>query len=325
MDRRAFIATITGGLLAAPLGGEAQQAGKPYRIGFLSEVIAQTPAVPSFRQRLNDLGYVEGRDFVMEYRWAAGHLDRLPELAADLVRAKVDVILTAGTPGTRAAKQATQTIPIVFSTAQDVVARGIVMSLARPGGNVTGVSAQGMPGKRAQLLKEAVPSVIRVAYLYDPGVHPGEFSASFQQGVLSSAQALNLRFQLIPVSDPNGVAQAFAEIAHDTNGLVVAADGVFVQTAKRTCELALQRRLPVIGQGRLFADAGCLISYGENWPDMYSRAAAVVDRILKGAKPADIPVEQPTKFDLVINLKTARALGLTIPPSLLQRADQVIE
>jgi putative ABC transport system substrate-binding protein len=138
------------------------------------------------------------------------------------------------------------------------------MSLARPGGNVTGVSAQGMPGKRAQLLKEAVPAVVRVAYLYDPGVHPGEFSASFQQGIRSSAQALNLKFQLVAMSDPNGVAQAFAEIAHDTNGLVVAADGVFVQTAKQTCELALHRRLPVIEQGRLFADAGCLISYGEN-------------------------------------------------------------
>jgi putative ABC transport system substrate-binding protein len=325
VDRRAFLGTVASGLLAAPLAAEARQAGKPYRIGFLSEVVAQTPPLPSFRQRLNELGYVEGRDFVMEYRWAAGHLDRLPELAADLVRAKVDVILTAGTPGTRAAKQATQTIPIVFSTASDVVARGIVMSLARPGGNVTGVSAQGMPGKRAQLLKEAVPTVVRVAYLYDPGVHPGEFSASFQQGVRSSAQALNLKLQLITVSDPNGVEQAFARIAQDTNGLVVAADGIFVQTAKRTCELALQRRLPVIGQGRLFADAGCLISYGENWPDMYSRAASVVDRILKGAKPADIPVEQPSKFDLVINLKTAKALGLTIPPSLLQRADQVIE
>jgi putative ABC transport system substrate-binding protein len=325
MDRRAFLATLPGGLLVAPVTVEAQQAGKQHRIGFLSEVVAQTPPLPSFRQRLNDLGYVEGRDFVMEYRWAAGHLDRLPELAADLVRAKVDVILTAGTPGTRAAKQATQIIPIVFSTAADVVARGIVMSLARPGGNVTGVSAEGMPGKRAQLLKEAVPTVVRVAHLYDPGVFPGEFFGPFQQGIRASAQALNLKFQLIAVGDPNGVAQAFAEIAHDTNGLVVPADAVFVQTAQRTCGLALRRRLPAIGQGRLFADAGCLMSYGENWPDMYRRAASVVDRILKGANPADIPVEQPGKFDLVINLKTAKALGLTIPPSLLQRADQVIE
>jgi putative tryptophan/tyrosine transport system substrate-binding protein len=319
MDRRAFIGTVTGGLLAAPLAAEAQQSGKTYRIGFLGDFVAQTNPAPSFRQGLHDLGYVEGRDFVMEYRWAERHLDRLPELAADLVRAKVDVIVTSGTPGIRAAKQATQTIPIVFASGYDVVGRGIVESLARPGGNATGLSFGVEAGKGVQLLKEAVPTIVRVGYLYDPGV------AALNPRSGAAAQELNLILQPIPARDRNDVVRALAELPPGRNGLVIVNTSFLVETSNQVCGLAMQRKLPAIGTGRVFAEAGCLMSFGENLKEMYRRAAWFVDKILKGAKPADLPVEQPTKIELIINLKTAKALGLTIPPALLHRADQVIE
>ena len=319
MDRRVFVSTLAGGLLAAPLAVEGQPAGRTYRIGLLNDFAVQSNPAPNFRQGLHDLGYLEGRDFVIEYRWAAGHLDRLPELAADLVRANVDVIVTSGTPGIRAAKQATQTIPIVFASGYDVVGRRIVESLARPGGNATGLSFGVEAGKGLQLLKEAVPSLVRVGYLYDPGIGP------LNPRTGAAAQELNLMLRPISARDRNDVVRALAELPPGPNGLAIANTSFLVETSEQVCGLATRRKLPAIGTGRVFAEAGCLMSFGENLKEMYRRAAWFVDKVLKGAKPADLPVEQPTNIELVINLKTAKALGLTIPPSLLQRADQVIE
>jgi putative tryptophan/tyrosine transport system substrate-binding protein len=320
--RREFIGTLAGGLLVAPLAAEAQQAGKVYRIGFLGA--GSPPPGKNFLQGLVDLGYVEGRDFVMEYHWAEGHPGRLPELAADLVQARVDVILTGGTPATVAAKQATETIPIVF-VAGAVVEKGIVRSLARPGGNVTGLQMQVSQTKVLQLLKEVVPTVTRVVFLYEPATSPGDVLGSRLKTMHSEAQALHVVLQPVAVSDPNGIARAFSEFGRGTNGLVVQNVNVLQMSAGQIGRLAVQRKLPAGGHGRIFADAGCLMSYGEDQAAMFRRAAVYVDKILKGAKPADLPIEQPTKYELVINLKTAKALGLTIPPSLLARADEVIQ
>ncbi len=329
MERRIFMALVSGGLLASPIAAGAQPTKRVWRIGFLSS--ASSPANLAafrgpFRQGLHDLGYVEGRDFVMEYRWAEGHLERLPELAADLVRARVDVIVTGGSSGAIAAKQATQTIPIVFWVAGSVVQRGIVASLARPGGNVTGLQQQLNVPKLIQLLKDAVPTVTRVAFLYDPSQNsPEEFLRTKLKELRAKAQSVNVEVQPVAVSDRSGIPQAFTEFGRATNGLVLENPNVLTTTADQVCSLAAQRRLPAIGWGSRFASAGCLMSYGENLDDMSRRAAHFVDKILKGAKPGDLPVEQPTKFDFVINLKTAKALGLTIPQSLLQRADEVIQ
>jgi putative ABC transport system substrate-binding protein len=312
VDRRAFLATLAGGLFAAPLASEAQQVGKVWRIGKLANGTSQTaqPENQKSLQGLRDLGYVEGRDFVMEYRFAEGHPERLPELAADLVRSKVDVIVTGGTVATMSAKQATQTIPIVFDAVGSAVRKSVVASLARPGANLTGATSELGPTKLIQMLKEAVPTVDRVVYLNDPAALPSQ---------------VEKEVQLVPMRDVNGVAQAFAKFGRGTNGLVIDYSAPLALTANQICGIALQRKLPTAGFTRAFADAGCLMSYGQDLSDISRRAAGVVDKILKGAKPADIPVEVLTKFILTINLKTAKALGLTIPPSLLQRADQVIE
>jgi putative ABC transport system substrate-binding protein len=315
---------MAGGFLAAPLAAGAQQARKVYKIGYLEAGSSRTRG-KSFLQGLHDLGYVEGRDFVMEYRWAEGHAGRLPELAADLVRARVDVIVTGGTPATMAAKQATQTIPIVFRVAGQVVEKGIVQTLARPGGNATGLTFQAGHPKVLQLLKEAVPTVTRAVFLHDPTTLPGDTLGTTLKSMHSGAQALDVVLQPVAVSHSHGIAQAFAEFGRGTNGVVVETASVLLMSADKIGRLALQRRLPVGGHGRTFADAGCLMSYGENLDDMARRAAAFVDKILKGTKPADLPVEQPTKFELVINLKAAKALGLTVPDSLLRRADEVIQ
>ena len=318
IDRRTFLAGAGAVLLAPPLAAEAQQAKKVYKIGYLSS----DPGIrKTFLQGLRDLGYVEGRDFVMEYRWAEGQPMRLPELAADLVRARVDVIVTAGTPATLAAMQATKTIPIVSPFAGNLVATGIVKSLARPGGNVTGLTTQVPTLKLYQLLKEAVPRVTRVVYLYDPASSP----PGVAEELTSEARAANVELQMAALRDPNNIAQAFAEFRRGTNGLVLDRSTPLVRKADEICRLALQGKLPTASRGRVHADAGCLMSYGENLDDMARRAAVFVDKILKGAKPADLPVEQPTKFELVINLKTAKALGLTIPQSLLLRADEIIQ
>jgi len=322
INRRTFLAGTGAVLLAAPLAAEAQQPKRVYRIGYLSGGSPATARNQEFLQGLRDLGYVEGRDFVMEYRWAEGHEDRLPALAVDLVRAPVDVIVTTNTPTTHAAMQATKTIPIVFGSAGSVVEKGIVVSLARPGGNVTGLTFQVGPLKLYQLLREAAPTVVRGVFLYDPS----SVSSGGIERLRSEAQAVNVVWQPVGLrDDPNGVAQALAEFRRGTDGLVLDQSTRLMLQADQICQLALQRRLPAVGLTRRFADAGCLMSYAESLNDMYRRAATYVDKILKGAKPGDLPVEQPTKFELVINLKTAKALGLTIPPSLLGRADEVIQ
>ena len=325
IDRRAFLAGTGAVLLAGPLAVEAQQTRKTYKIGYLSPILSpvqgRPPTLQSFLQGLHDLGYVEGRDFEMEYRFAEGQQDRLPELAADLVRARVNVIVTAGTPATMAAKQATQTIPIVFAVLSGAVEKGIVASLARPGGNVTGLSTELGLHKLYQVLKEATPAVTRVAQLYDPA----SSTPGVAEWMQAQAKEMHVEWQSVALRDPKGVVQAFAELKRGTNGLVLDYSTNLLLTADQICSLALQRRLPTAGLSRTFTDAGCLMSYGNNLGDMFRRAAGYVDKILKGAKPADLPVEQPTKFELVINLKTAKALGLTIPPSLLGRADEVIE
>ena len=322
--RRAFLAAMGAVLLAAPLAAEAQQPGKPYRIGYLRSTDAPILS-KAFLQGLNELGYVEGRDFVMEYRFADGYSDRLPTLAIELVRANVSVIVTSGTPATKAAKQASQTIPIVFASAAGVVEKRLVESLARPGGNATGLQIQVQTAKMLQLLKAAVPTVSRVVYLYDPDVNPGELLGTYLKSLRATAQAQNVVLRAVAMTDPNGLPKAFSEFGRGTNGLIVEPAPALVFRADEIGRLGLQHRIPATGYGRVFADAGCLMSYGENLAAMYHRAAVYVDKILKGAKPANLPVENPTKFELVINLKTAKALGLTIPPSLLGRADEVIQ
>jgi putative tryptophan/tyrosine transport system substrate-binding protein len=322
VDRRAFLGTIAGSLVLAPLAAEAQQGGKAYRIGYLiNGSPGPLPYSKIFLQGLRDLGYVEGRDFVMEYRFAEGHTDRYPQLVTDLVRAQVDVIVTASTGAALAAKQATQSIPIVFATATRVVQNGLVQSLARPGGNATGLQLQLDGSKGLQLLKDAVPTVTRVVHL-----HPvAEDRRTYAESLRLEAQTLHVELQSVAMSDPSGIERAFAEFGRGTNGLLVQTSPVLNMTLRQICGLALQRRLPAAGYGGDFAAAGCLLSYGERMAEMYRRAAWFVDKILKGTKPGDLPVEQATKFELVVNLTTAKALGLTIPPSLLQRANQVIE
>jgi putative ABC transport system substrate-binding protein len=324
MERRTFMALVSGSLLAAPLAAEAQSAKKVYRIGYLSAAspVSHKRYFEKFLQGLADLGYVEGRDFIMEYRWAEGHQDRLPELATELVRARVDVIVTAGTTPTYAAMQATKIIPIVFGSAGNVVEKGIVASLARPGGNVTGLTFQLGYLKLYQVLKEAAPKVNRGVYLYDPGNNPRDV----EERLRSLTQVERVEWQSVALrNDPNGVAQTFAEFGRGRNGLLLDNSTPVQLKSDEICSLALQHRIPTVGRDRGFPNAGCLMSYGEDVYEMYRRAAGLVDKILKGTKPANLPVEHPTKFDLIINLKTAKALGLTIPQSLLRRADELIQ
>jgi len=312
-------------LLVAP-GAGAQQAGKVYRIGYLSVRSGPSDTSEAFLQGLQELGYIEGRHFVMEYRWAAGKSERLPALAADLLRTKVDLIVTAGTPATMAAMDATSTIPIVFGSAGSPEEKKLVASLAQPGGNVTGLALHVASTKHLQVLKEAVPDLSRVGLLYDPATTaPERYRRTFLAGLETDARALGLRTQPIPLSNPGQVERSFSEVRRSgVQGLLVDNASPILLVRERVCMLATQQNLPTVGQGREFADAGCLMSYGEILVDMYRRAAAFVDKILRGVKPADLPVEQPTKFELVVNLKTAKALRLTIPQSVLIRADEVI-
>ena len=329
MDRRAFIGTIAGGLLAAPLVAGAQQAtAKVPRIGFLQlDPDRNLHLREAFLQGLRDLGYVEGRNVVIDYRSAEGKLERLPALAAELVALKVDVIVTGGgTPTALAAKQATKTLPIVFSTATDPVTDGLVTSLAHPGGNVTGLSnlAPELVGKCLEQLKEAVPQVSLVAILWQPGAVGGRTNMLKPAEV--AARALGVRVQFIEARGPADFDRAFSDMTRARAGaLAVLGSAIFNSERRRLVDLAAKHRLPTVYTSRDFVSAGGLMTYGVNLADLFRRAATYVDRILKGAKPADLPVEQPTKYELVINLKTAKALGLTIPLSLLQRADQVIE
>jgi putative tryptophan/tyrosine transport system substrate-binding protein len=273
-----------------------------------------------FVQGLRELGYVEGRNLVIESRWAAGRNERFPELAADLVRAKVDLIVTGGTPATLAAKQATRTIPIVFS-AGDPIGKGIIGSLAYPGGNLTGFALISQQLKPLELLKEAAPGVSQVAYLYDPATFVGGGVVS----TITDAEKLHVTLGAVALREPGEIDGLFIALPAGTNGLLIENSAVNYLARDRICALAAQRRLPAASNDLRFAHGGCLLSYGEDIADINRRKAGYVDRILKGAQPADLPVEQPTKFDLVINLKTAKELGLTIPWSLLMRAEEVIE
>jgi putative ABC transport system substrate-binding protein len=329
LDRRAFLGTLAGGLLALPLAAEAQQAAKIPRIGFLALNVAPNPHLPeAFRQGLRDLGYVEGRNLVIEYRDAEGKPERLPALAAELVALKVDVILAGGTSQALAAKQATKTLPIVFAQAGDPVASGLVTSLARPGGNVTGLSnlTSDLVGKHLELLKQAVPGVGRVAVLWRAGELGERTERDMLKGAEVAGRALGVRLQFVEVRGPADLDRAFSDmITARAGALTVLGSALFATERRRLVDLVAKNRLPAVYPWREFVDAGGLMGYGANFADLYRRAATYVDKILKGAKPADLPVEQPTKFELVINLKTAKALGLTIPQSLLGRADEVIQ
>ena len=316
-------------LTAAPLTAEAQQAAKVARIGYMSGNLADWPHThEAFRQGLRDLGYVEGRNLVIEYRDAQGKLDRLPALAAELVALKVDVIVAPNTVAALAAQQVSRTLPIVFAVATDPIASGLITSLARPGGNVTGLSilAPELVGKCLELLKQAVPGISRVAVLWTPGVLGERTDKEMLTEAEVAARTLGMQVQFFEARGPEDFDWAFSERTGARAGaLTVLPSNIFVSERRRLVDLAAKNRLPAVDPWREFVDAGGLMAYGPNLGDLYRRAATYVDKILKGMKPADLPVEQPTKFELVINLKTAKSLGLTIPQTLRQRADQVIE
>jgi putative tryptophan/tyrosine transport system substrate-binding protein len=331
MDRRRFLLTSLVGALAAPLAAVAQQAykaGKVYRVGVLSAASRNsiTQWLNELEHALANLGWVQGRNLVIEYRFAEGRQERLPDLAADLVRLKVDVILAAGTgPGALAAKHASTAIPIVVLNHPDPVGSGLVASLARPGGNVTGLStfSPDLVGKELQLLTEAVPRLSRVAVLRNP-TNQAQLAELREAEI--AVRPLGMQLQILDAPTPGEFASAFAAMTKEGAGaLLILRDPLFFLQRTRIAELAAKRRLPAMAYTRELVEAGLLMAYGPDQRDIWRRSATFVDKILKGAKPADLPVEQPTEFELVINLKTAKALGLTIPPSLLARADQVIE
>jgi putative ABC transport system substrate-binding protein len=324
MDRRRFLLTSLAGALAAPLAAEAQPAGKIPRIGVLNLASRSGPFFPAFDQRLRQLGYVEGQNVAIEFRTAEGRVEKLAGLATELVGLKMDVIVTPTEPAARAAKEATSTIPIVMAGINyDPIALGYVATLARPGGNVTGVFLRHieLTAKRLELFKEMVPSVKRVAV----------FSDSLTIDQLRAVEAANTRmhFRLQPLElrhSPDDFRSAFGiAMRSHAEALFVLESSPIFRARMQITQLALKNRLPTSFAFREYVEAGGLMAYGASFVDMAGIAAVYVDKILKGAKPADLPIEQPTKFELIINLKTAKALGLTIPPSLLARADQVIE
>ncbi len=322
-----IIVILVLGILAAPLPAGAQQAKKIPLIGYLSTSSAERDPswLAAFQQGLQELGYLEGKNIVIEQRYAAGQFERLPELAAELVRLKVGVLVVAGAPAAHAAKKATSTIPIVMANAADPVGIGLVASLAHPGGNVTGLSDfnAGVVTKRLELLKEVVPSASRVAVLLNPANPTNPLQLKLIQG---AAPALGVTLLSLEAKGPDDIERAFTAIRKERPGaLLVIGDPMFGTHHKQIVELAVKSRLPAIYWTRQNVDAGGLMSYGTNHAHLHRRAATYVDKILKGAKPADLPVEQPTKFELVVNLKTAKALGLTIPPSVLIWADEVIQ
>jgi putative ABC transport system substrate-binding protein len=325
MDRRAFLGTLAGGLLAAPLVAEAQTPGKVYRIGLLSPA-SQGLGIEAFREGLRALGYVEGHNIVIEYRSAEGRFDRLPDLAAQLVLLKVDVIVAVVTQASLAAKNATSTIPIVMLAVGDPVGAGLVASLARPGRNITGTSALAVEiaGKSLEMLKHVVPKLRLVAVIWNPA--NAVFQAQMVKETEVAARALGIQLQMFAARDSEEIDRAFGAVTRErAAALTVIVDPVFIAHRARIAALAVKSRLPSVSAFKEYAEAGGLMAYAANFSEPGRRAASYVDKILKGAKPADLPVEEATKFELVINLKTAKALGLTVPPSLLQRADQVIE
>lgn len=327
MKRRKFITLLGGAVVAWPLGAQAQEPARVWRVGIL-EIIARTSNARdfnAFRQGLQELGYVEGKNLIFEYRSADGNNGRLPELASELVRLKVDVIVTRTTIAALAAKKATETIPIVMAASGDPLGFGIVASLARPGGNITGLSsvAAELTGKRMELLKDLVPTIVRISAIFNMAnpIHVLEWSE-----VEKAASSLGIQSRLFDIRKREDIGRAF-DAARDerADALLVGADTLTQLNRTFVIELAASHRLPAIYVWREFVDAGGLIYYGPSYPDLYRRAATYVDKILKGTKPDELPIQQPIKFEMVINLKAAKALGLVVPPSLLDRADEIIE
>jgi putative tryptophan/tyrosine transport system substrate-binding protein len=325
MKRREFI-TLLGGAAAWPLTAGAQQASRVPTIGVLggATASAESQRTAALTRRLRDLGWIDGRTVAIEYRWAEGRSERLVEIASEFVRLRVDVILATGTAPALAAKQATSVIPIVFAFAGDPLGTGLVASLTRPGGNVTGLSNQGtdLVGKRIELLREIVPHLRRLAVLGNAG-YPAAMLE--MEEIQVAARTLGLEVAAFEVRQSNDIARAFEALKSRAEGLFLVGDPLMTSNRVQINTLALAARLPTIYVQREYVDAGGLVSYGANFPDLFRRAAEIVDKVLRGARPADIPVEQPTKFELVLNLTTAKALGLDVPPLLLARADEVIE
>ncbi len=328
-NRRKLLVALGAGLLAAPLGALAQQQGKVWRIGFLYLLSRQsavdTGRYSTFLEGMRELGHVEGKNLAIEWRFADGKSERLPGFATELVNLKVDVIVTAGTAATSSAQKVTTTIPIVMANASDPVGSGFVKSLARPGGNITGLSSiSGEFGpKHLEMLLSMVPKLSRVAVMVNPD---NSTHTKTQKSVQAAAQRVGIKIVPVEARTPQEIENAFAVMARENAGaVIVASDSFFIQQRRQIAELAAKYRLPSISARREYAEAGFLMGYGSNANDIYRRAATYVDKILKGAKPGDLPVEQPTTFELFINGKTAKALGLTIPQSLLISADRVIE
>jgi len=327
MRKNFFCLSLCAMLFALCLPAQAQQPARIFRIGILipSSASLNSARVEAFRQRLREHGYVEGKNIVIEYRYAEGKLERLPDLAAELVRLKVDVIVTAAGPAISAAKKASATIPIVFATAADPVGSGYVSSLARPGGNITGLSlmAPDLDGKRLELLKEAFPKVARVAFLWNSGGIRGNLSLTEMEAV---AKALGLKLQSLPVRSLDDFESAFAQAKREgAQALITSVNPLIANQQRQVLDFAAKNRLPAMYPFSEFAEAGGLMSYGPNITDLFRRAADFVDKILKGTKPADLPVEQPTKFEFLVNLKTAKQIGMTIPQKVMARADRVIK
>jgi putative tryptophan/tyrosine transport system substrate-binding protein len=319
----AIVAALSMGLGAADLA--AQQPAKPFRIGFLHPGTPPNASADVFRSTLNELGYVEGRDVNIEFRWAEGRMDRLSPLAAELVALKVDVIVVGTTPAIKAVAEKTKTIPIVMTVVADPVADGLVQSLGRPGGNVTGLTiiSPELSGKRIELLKEAVPRVGRLAVLWNPA---NSTHGTALRESEATAKALGLQTMPVPVQAPADVDGAFATLTRErATAIFVLDDAILFIERERISKLALKNRLPLVSGISGYADAGGLMTYGARQTDLYNRAAIFVDRILKGAKPANLPIERPSSFELVLNLKTAKSLGLTISDSVRWRADRLIE
>ena len=327
MNRRETVVALVA-LDAVSLAVQAQRATGVPRIGYLASNLAGSPSMTEgFRQGLRDLGYVEGRNVVIEIRDADGKLERLPDLAADLVALKVDVIVVGGTSGALAAKRATRAVPVIFVSAVDPVTDGLVSSLARPGGNVTGLSALAseLVGKRLEELKLAVQGISRVAVLWQPGALGERTQQDMRKDAEVAARALGVRLQFVKAQGPGDFDKAFSEMTNArADALMVLGSTMLLVERRHLVGLAAKNRLPSMCEQSTWTDDGCLMSYGPSQTDRNRRAAIYVDKILKGAKPADLPVEQPAKFELVINLKTAKQIGLTIPPNVLARADKVI-
>ena len=324
MDRRTFVGALAAGILSTALPAHGQRGARVYRIGVLEAIPEAQNAtnLDALRRGLRELGYVEGQNLLFEYRSADGHPERFPELASALVRLKVDVIVTRGTPATAAAKDATRTIPVVMATMGDP--HGLVASFARPGGNVTGVTtfSTELTAKRIELLKELVPNLSRIALLHNMG-NPA--ARPEWEETRAAARSLGLKAELLDVRSRDDLGRAFDEAARErADALIVGADGLTQLNGQAIVDLAAGAGLPAAYPARDFVQEGGLISYAINYPDLYFRFARVIDKILKGTKPGDLPVEQPTKFELVINLKTAKALRISVPQSLLVRADELI-